>query len=40
MVGTANKTLKAEVRAGFGSGSFDMMGSGFQAEEGANLTLG
>ena len=40
VVCTANKTLKAEVRAGFGSGRFDVMGSGFQAEEGANLTLG
>ena len=40
VVGTANKTLKAEVRAGFGSGRFDVMRGEFQAEEGATLTLG
>lgn len=40
MVGTTCMTLKAKVRAGFGSGRVDLIGGGFQTEEGANLTLG
>ena len=40
MVGTTCMTLKAKVRAGFGSGRVDVIGGGFQTEEGADLTLG